>query len=97
MEGIWPLRTTLLQEGEKGNPTRKRQQQERDWRLTITRALTAERAKQLADELGALSKQQSAAMLSAAYLKMSKEDGERFDRRAVRIRQICDLLGIFAA
>jgi polyhydroxyalkanoate synthesis regulator phasin len=57
--------------------------------------LSAEQAKELTDELSALSKQQSKALQSAAYTRMSKEEAKEYDQRRVRIAEICALVGTF--
>ncbi len=57
--------------------------------------LSANQAKELADELTALGKQQSEALQNAAYLKMSEKEAKQYDRRAVRVSEICGLLGKF--
>lgn len=49
-------------------------------------------AKLLADELSTLSKQQSLALQGSSYGKMSKADAERYDRRRIRIGELCGLL-----
>ena len=55
--------------------------------------VSAERAKQLADELSALSKQQSKALQTAAYINMSREETKEYDQRHTRISEIWALLG----
>jgi hypothetical protein len=55
--------------------------------------LSANQAKELADELTALAKQQSEALQTAAYLKMSEKQAQQYDKRAVRISELCGLLG----
>jgi hypothetical protein len=55
--------------------------------------LSAEQAKELADELSPLSKEQSKALQSAVYIKMSKEEAAHYDGRARRIKELCTLLG----
>lgn len=57
--------------------------------------LEAEQAKELADELSALSKEQSEALQVAIYIPLSKEQARAYDRRAKRIGKICGLLGNF--
>ena len=54
--------------------------------------LSASEAKALAAELTALSKQQAEVLHLAAYLTMSKQDAAAYDKRAERIRKICDML-----
>lgn len=54
-----------------------------------------EQARRLSDELADLSKKQSEALESAAYLKMSKEETAAFDRRQERIFELCALLSRF--
>jgi polyhydroxyalkanoate synthesis regulator phasin len=57
--------------------------------------LSANQAKELADELTALAKQQSEALQNAAYIKMSEKEAQQYDKRAVRISELCGLLGTF--
>ena len=57
--------------------------------------VSADRAKQLTDELSALSKQHSNALQTAAYISMSREEAKAYDLRRVRISKICALLGQF--
>ena len=57
--------------------------------------LSADQAKQLADELSALSQQQSSALQTGAYISMSREEAKAYDLRRVRITKICALLGQF--
>lgn len=57
--------------------------------------VSAEKAEQLADELSALSKQQSEALHKGAYISMSKEEEKQYDLRRTRISEICTLLGKF--
>jgi hypothetical protein len=57
--------------------------------------VSAEKAKQLADELSALSKQQSNALQTAAYISMSTEEAKAYDRRRARISEIWVLLAKF--
>jgi hypothetical protein len=58
---------------------------------------SAERVKELADELATLSKQQSEALQTSAYILMSSEDAEHYDKRRIRIAEICGLIGKFRA
>jgi hypothetical protein len=58
--------------------------------------LSTEQAKELADELAALSKRQSEALLTAAYVSMSKEEAQEYDERRLRIGEICGLLTKFS-
>lgn len=57
--------------------------------------LSADQAKELADELSALSQQQSSALQTGAYISMSREEANAYDLRRVRITKICALLGQF--
>ena len=57
--------------------------------------LSADQAKELADEMTALAKQQSEALQNAAYIKMSKKEAQQYDKRAIRISELCGLLGTF--
>jgi hypothetical protein len=57
--------------------------------------LSEDEAKALAEELSELSKQQSEALQTAAYMRMSKDEAEKFDQRRARIGEICGLLGKF--
>ena len=61
--------------------------------MAPTDGSSAERAKELADELAALSKQQSAALQTAAYIRMSAEEAEHYDQRRIRIGEIWRLMG----
>jgi hypothetical protein len=54
---------------------------------------SAQQAKELADELSTLYKDQSKALQSAVYIKMTKEEFAQYDKRATRIKQISTLLG----
>jgi hypothetical protein len=54
--------------------------------------LSAEQAKELADELSVLSKQQSQALQTAAYIRMSQEEARTYDERSRRIGEIWGLL-----
>jgi hypothetical protein len=54
-----------------------------------------EAAKELADELAGLSKQQSNALKIAAYINMSQEESDEYERRRKRIGELCELLGRF--
>lgn len=56
---------------------------------------TAEQVRGLADELAALSKQQSKALQTSAYKRMSIEEASEYDRRRVRIAEICAVVGKF--
>jgi hypothetical protein len=56
---------------------------------------TAEQVRGLADELAALSKQQSKALQASAYKRMSVEEASEYDRRRVRIAEICAVVGKF--
>jgi hypothetical protein len=55
--------------------------------------LSADQAKELAEELTALSKLQSEAVQKAAYFNMSRTDAEQYDKRGQRIGELCALLG----
>jgi hypothetical protein len=57
--------------------------------------MSAEKAAQLADELSALSKQQSEALHKGAYISMSREEAKQYDQRRTRISEICTWLGKF--
>jgi hypothetical protein len=54
-----------------------------------------EQAKALADELSTLSKLQSKALQTAAYVRMSETEAKKYDERRERISDICTLLGKF--
>ena len=57
--------------------------------MTLLRmTLSAVQSKQLADELAALSKQQSKALEKAVFFVMSRDEGERYDQRLARIQEI---------
>jgi hypothetical protein len=58
-------------------------------------SLSAEQAKELADELSALCKQQSRALQRAAYANMSEEQAEEYDKRRLSIGKLCELLAEF--
>lgn len=49
-------------------------------------------AAELAAELAELSKQQSEALLSSAYLPMSPEQMEEYDKRRLRIGELSELV-----
>jgi len=57
--------------------------------------LSANQAKALADELRALAQRQSEALQNAAYMKMSAKEAQQYDKRAIRISELCGLLGTF--
>jgi hypothetical protein len=63
--------------------------------MMTTMGLSTEQAKELADELSALSKEQSKALQNAAYIKMTAEDASHYDGRAKRIKEISTLLGTY--
>jgi hypothetical protein len=63
--------------------------------MTATDSLSVEEAKNLSDELTKLSKQQSLALQTTAYLKMSKEEAAEYDQRRLRISEIWALLEKF--
>jgi hypothetical protein len=54
---------------------------------------SAEQAKELADELSALSKKQSETLQIAAYAQLPKEEAEKYDKRRTRIQELCTMLG----
>jgi hypothetical protein len=54
---------------------------------------SADQAKKLADELSALSNEQSEALRIATFLGFSEERARGFDRRAARIGELRKLLG----
>ena len=58
-------------------------------------SLSAEEAKHLADELSALSKQQSHSLQAATFILMTRSDADAYDQRARRIHEICAMLGTF--
>ena len=49
-------------------------------------------AAELASELAELSKQQSEALLSSAYLRMSPKQMEEYDKRRLRIGELSELV-----
>lgn len=51
-----------------------------------------DRVKELGAELTRLSHAQSEALLKAAYLNMSPDEAAAYDRRRIRIGEICSLL-----
>jgi hypothetical protein len=59
--------------------------------------ISAERAEELANELSLLSQQQSEALLTAAYIRMSAEEAKKYDARRLRITEISAILGRFKA
>ena len=61
----------------------------------MNQALSPEQAKELADEISALSKMQSAALQTAAYIRMSSTEAKAYDKRRERIGELCTLLGKF--
>ena len=63
--------------------------------MAVDNKLSAEQANKLSDELTALSKQQSEALLSSAYIRMSLEEAKEYDKRRIRIGEICELLAKF--
>jgi hypothetical protein len=54
-----------------------------------------EQAAILAKELSELSKEHSAALQLAAFVKMSSAEAAAFDKRRQRISEICTVLGKF--
>lgn len=56
-------------------------------------ALSVQHAKELAEELSTLSKLQSQALQTAAYMIMSRTDAEGNDQRVKRIGELCGMLG----
>ena len=54
---------------------------------------TTERAKDLSLELSLLSRQQYEALQKAPYRRMSRAEREVYDRRRLRIAELCGLLG----
>lgn len=52
-----------------------------------------EQAKELAEELTRLSNEQTEALQRAAYFNMSREEAAEYDKRRVRISELCSLLG----
>ncbi|MCU1303418.1 MAG: hypothetical protein JWQ87_3702 [Candidatus Sulfotelmatobacter sp.] len=52
-------------------------------------------AKELAEEMAALSKLQSEALQTAAYVRMSERQAGEYDHRRLRIGEACGLLGKF--
>jgi len=57
--------------------------------------VSAEQAKELTDELCALSKRQTEAVHTGTYIKMTDDELKQYDKRAMRISEICKLLGRF--
>ena len=49
-------------------------------------------AADLAAELAELSKQQSEALLASAYVRMSPQQSEEYDKRRLRIGELSDLV-----
>jgi hypothetical protein len=49
-------------------------------------------AAELAAELAALSKEQSEALLASAYVRMSPQQSEEYDKRRLRIGELSDLV-----
>jgi hypothetical protein len=49
-------------------------------------------AAELAAELAELSKQQSEALLASAYIRMSPQQSEEYDKRRLRIGELSDLV-----
>ena len=47
----------------------------------------------LSNEHSALTREQYNALQKSSYLKMSQEDADAYDKRRVRIGEICHLLG----
>ena len=60
--------------------------------MVIAMTLPTEQARQLADELTVLSKQQSKALQQAIYIRMSRDEAKQYDQRATRIEEIIRLL-----
>jgi hypothetical protein len=61
----------------------------------VSDKISAAQAKELADEMAALSKLQSEALQTAAYVRMSEREAAEYDHRRLRIGEICGLLGKF--
>ena len=59
--------------------------------------ISAERAEELATELSLLSQQQSEALLTATYIRMSPAEARKYDTRRLRITEISAILGRFKA
>jgi hypothetical protein len=59
--------------------------------------LMREQAEALADELRELCKQQSQALQTAPYFRMSSEEAIKYDERRLRIAQISSIVGKFKA
>ena len=59
--------------------------------------LTTEQAKRLAEELTSLSKQQSLALQTSAYHRMTEIAAANYDARRLRIAEICTQLAEFCA
>jgi hypothetical protein len=61
----------------------------------VSDKLSAEQAKELAEELAMLSRLQSEALQTAAYAKMSQQEASQYDHRRMRIGEICGVLAKF--
>jgi len=59
--------------------------------------LMREQAEALANELSELSKQQSEALQTASYFRMSAEEAMKYDERRLRIARISSIVGKFKA
>jgi len=57
--------------------------------------VTSEEARALADELSELAKQQSLALQSAPYIKMSQQEAREYDARRLRIGELYSWLGLY--
>ncbi|HXM66076.1 MAG TPA: hypothetical protein VN911_05045 [Candidatus Acidoferrum sp.] len=55
--------------------------------------LSAKQTEDLTEELAVLAKLQLEALQTAAYINMSKAEAAQYDKRAVRIGEICGRLG----
>jgi hypothetical protein len=60
--------------------------------MEFYKKLSESEAAELSAELSALSKQQSDALLESAYPELSMSESEAYERRRMRIEQLCELL-----
>jgi hypothetical protein len=57
--------------------------------------ITSSEAKDLAEELSRLTRQQYEALQRASYLHMSANEAAEYDERRIRIGELCGVLGKF--
>lgn len=60
--------------------------------MTADRPLRPEEAEDLEQELALISHQQFMALQKCSYLQMSEQEAGEYDKRRIRIGEICDLL-----